>query len=196
MTDQNTSENTEMLTPQQEVFCRYYTQNDELFGNATLSYAEAYGYDLDNMPHDDGKFKLKDGTIAFEHEILLMEGGKEKMKWAEQVEPSTYRRNYDYCSQAGSRLRRNEKIQARCRDLLNDFMVDKVIDARLTQIIMRGSASDAINAIKEYNKLRQRIVEKKDITSGGKPIQIVFDPIFNEKTTRQTEGDNTKPEAV
>ena len=30
------------LNPRQELFCRYYTQNDELFGNATLSYAEAY----------------------------------------------------------------------------------------------------------------------------------------------------------
>ena len=29
------------LNPQRELFCRYLTQNSELFGQATLSYAEA-----------------------------------------------------------------------------------------------------------------------------------------------------------
>jgi hypothetical protein len=37
------------LTPQQELFCRFYTQNEHLFGNATLSYAEAYGFKLDEL---------------------------------------------------------------------------------------------------------------------------------------------------
>jgi hypothetical protein len=30
-------------------FCRYYTQNEKLFGNATHSYAEAYDYKLDTL---------------------------------------------------------------------------------------------------------------------------------------------------
>ena len=30
------------LNLQRELFCRYLTQNSELFGQATLSYAEAY----------------------------------------------------------------------------------------------------------------------------------------------------------
>ena len=33
------------LSPQQELFCRYYTQNEALFGNATLCYDEAYSFD-------------------------------------------------------------------------------------------------------------------------------------------------------
>ena len=37
------------LNPKEELFCRYYTQNEALFGNATLSYAEAYGYGLDEL---------------------------------------------------------------------------------------------------------------------------------------------------
>ena len=30
--------------PKRELFCRYYTQNDKTFGNATHSYGEAYDY--------------------------------------------------------------------------------------------------------------------------------------------------------
>jgi hypothetical protein len=37
------------LKPQQELFCRYYTQDFSLCGNATLSYAEAYEYKLDEL---------------------------------------------------------------------------------------------------------------------------------------------------
>lgn len=42
------------LNIQQELFCRYYTQNTYLFGNATRAYAEAYDYRLHELPDDDG----------------------------------------------------------------------------------------------------------------------------------------------
>jgi hypothetical protein len=180
----------ETLTPKQERFCQNYTQNYSLFGNATSSYADAYGFELDDMPTNDGKYITKTGIVATEAEILDMEKGDELLRFAKQVEKSTYQKNYDYCSKAGSRMRRNGKIQERCRELLNEFMIDKVIDARLTEIILKGDNSDSIRAIQEFNKLRQRIVDKKDITSGGKPITIQFDSVFNEKSTQQTEGNN------
>ena len=44
------------LNPRQEKFVRLYTQNDELFGNATLSYALAYDYNLDTL---EGEAKTK-----------------------------------------------------------------------------------------------------------------------------------------
>jgi hypothetical protein len=31
------------------LFCRFYTQNEKLFGNATHSYEEAYNYHLDPL---------------------------------------------------------------------------------------------------------------------------------------------------
>lgn len=34
------------LTPQQELFCKWYTTRGATFGNQTLSYAQAYEYDL------------------------------------------------------------------------------------------------------------------------------------------------------
>src|SRR5258705_8284465 len=39
----------EELPPKRELFCRFYTQNEDLFGNATHSYAEAYDYKLDTL---------------------------------------------------------------------------------------------------------------------------------------------------
>jgi hypothetical protein len=53
----------EELPLKRELFCRFYTQNEDLFGNATHSYAEAYEYKLDTLnteavysePDEDGK---------------------------------------------------------------------------------------------------------------------------------------------
>lgn len=158
------------LTAKQERFCINYTQNYELFSNATSSYSEAYDIDLENANKLDAVYEFKDGTLLTEQEINDRESDDYNIKKGKKITISTYEKLYDYCSKAGSRLRKSGKIQARCRELLNEFMNDKVIDARLTEIIIDGASQDSINAIKEYNKLRQRIVDKKDITSGGKAI--------------------------
>lgn len=160
----------DILTPKQERFCFNYTQNYELFSNATLAYAEAYGYDLNSMPDDDGTFLLKDGTIMTKAEINQLDRPDLVFNTAKKLTDSTYKRNYDNCSQLGSRLRRNEKIQAKCRTMLNEFMNDSVIDARLTEIIIDGKHADSLTAIREYNKLKQRIVDKVDHTSKGEAI--------------------------
>lgn len=142
----------DILTPRQESFCQNYTQNYELFGNATLAYAESYGFDLEAQPKDDAVYEINEA--------------KEKVL----VEKSSYQKMYDMCSGSGSRLRRNAKIQERCRQLLNEFMNDQVIDARLTEIIINGRDEHSINAIKEYNKLKARITEKIDHTTNGESI--------------------------
>lgn len=183
----------EILTEKQERFCVNITQNRELFGNATLSYAEAYGFDIDAEPDDDAQYKFTDGSIFSEKELEDL--SKEESKTyntgdGKKIQDSSRKRMYDNCSTYGSKLKKNLKIQARCRELLNEFMVDQVIDARLTEIILDGDNNESISAIKEYNKLKQRIVEKKDLTSGGKPITLIFDSTFKEAksgTTRTTE---------
>lgn len=187
------TENTiaDILTPKQERFCFNFTQNQELFGNATLSYAEAYGYDLDGMPDDDTEYTFKDGSILTKKEIDAYWDEKEFKDKGEykKTKESTRKRNYDLCSQYGSRLRRNEKIQKRSRELLNQFMNDEVIDSRLTEIIISGEDSDSLRAISEYNKLKQRIVERKDIKQTG-TLSLTFDEAFNE-TPRQTEDNSS-----
>lgn len=165
----------EILTLKQERFCRNYTQNYELYGNSTLSYAEAFGYDLESQPKDDAVYeqdeKGKDTSVV--------------------IIKSSYHRMYDDCSAHGSRLRKKDKIQARCRELLNEFLRDEVIDARLAEIILKGDDKDSIQAIKEYNKLKQRITEKTDITSGGKPIINIASEIANKNGLNSgTEGNS------
>jgi hypothetical protein len=141
------------LNPQRELFCRYYTQNEDLFGNATHSYAEAYDYKLDTLSHE----AIYD----------LPEGNKDRKK----IQDSEYERAIHVCAVEGSRLLRSPEVQSRITALLNEILRDEVVDSQLAKLIMQDSEPAAkIAAIREYNKIRQRIVDKTDITSGGKPI--------------------------
>lgn len=141
------------LNAKQEYFCRLYTQNSELFGNATMCYAEAYGFDLDSLSRE------RPCDLEPDHEHMP------------SCPPSQYTVAYQTCSSNGSRSLRNAKIQRRITELLNEFMRDDVVDAQLVKTILQDHKLDAkVAAIREYNKLRQRIVEKVDHTSKGKEI--------------------------
>lgn len=149
----------------QELFCRYYTQNEELFGNATHSYAEAFGYNLDGLSHDDAVY-----------ENYIDEEGKESRRC---VEASSYDRAYNVCSVTGNRLLRKAKVQARITVLLNELLEDKIVDSQLAKVIMQNKELPAkIAGIREYNKLKQRIVDKADITSDGLPLDIINEEQF------------------
>lgn len=139
------------LNAQREVFCQLYAQNSELFGNATLSYAEAYSFDLDSLSR-----KCPNEDHGDESEIACA--------------PSEYDIAYQTCSSNGSRLLRNAKVQERITALLNEMLKDDVVDAQLAKLILTADGPTRIAAIREYNKVRQRIVEKVDHTSGGLPI--------------------------
>jgi hypothetical protein len=154
------------LNPQQELFCRFYTQNEALFGNATLSYAEAYKFGLDDLL--DEAPTNEDGQVV----------GK-----------SPYRLAYDTCSSLGWRLLRNEKIQARVTELLNEILKDDVVDAQLARLIMSGDGPTRVAAIREYNKLRQRIVDKVDHTTGGKPLILPAEIITKNGLNPGAKGD-------
>lgn len=180
----------EVLNKEQEQFCRNYTQNYDFFGNATLSYAHAYGHDIEAEPDDDALLLLADGREMLERDFDLVDTDDIKPKIKRTLEPSSRSKMENMCASAGSRLRKDVKIQLRCRELLNEFMTDSVIDARLTQIILEGANGDSVRAIQEYNKLRQRIVTKVDHTSKGNEIKgntIIFEDYGRgEETT--TEG--------
>jgi hypothetical protein len=71
-----------------------------------------------------------------------------------------------------SKLLSNDKVIARINELLdsqglNDGHIDKQLLFLINQFSDFGSK---IAAIREYNKLKQRITEKTDITTGGKPL--------------------------
>lgn len=185
------------LNPKQEAFCRNYVLNDDLYGNRTLSYADAYGYDLDNEPKDDSIYELKDGSQVAKYDLDIM--SDEAVKGSRLIEESSYQKMYDMCSQCGSRLSRNVKVQARCRELINEMADEAVVDSRLREIILRGKDQDSINAIKEFNKLKQRIVEKKDITSNGETIAgfnfvRAEELVSDNAVVEDQEGNNLLPE--
>jgi hypothetical protein len=89
---------------------------------------------------------------------------------------------YKTACAAASRLLSNVKVCERISELLeenglNDVHVDKQL---LFLINQYSDFSSKIAAIREYNKLKQRIIEKTDITSGGKPV-IQLNQVIAEK---------------
>lgn len=89
---------------------------------------------------------------------------------------------YKTACSAASRLLRNVKVCQRINDLLeagglNDQFVDKQLGFLITQ---HSDFSNKLGAIKEYNQLKQRVMKKLDITSGGKPIGETLDDLENE----------------
>lgn len=59
---------------------------------------------------------------------------------------------------------------------LNDSFVDKQLEKL---IIQDADFSTKMKAIAEYNKLKQRITEKKDITSGGQALETIKVTLVN-----------------
>jgi hypothetical protein len=94
---------------------------------------------------------------------------------------------YKTACSAASRLLSNVKVCARINELLeegglNNEFVDKQLLFLVTQ---HADFTNKLGAIKEYNKLKQRITDKTDITSGGKPI-----PILSNTTSYVVRPDN------
>lgn len=133
-------EDEQLDNAKRELFCRYYAQGDGTFGNATLSYAAAY------------EIELGDTTLTDKLGNLLA--------------AKFYPQEYHTCSSSGSRLLRNDKIQERITVLLNEFLRNDLVDAELAKVIKQGGdLQPKVAAIKEYNKLRSRIIDiTKDVS--------------------------------
>lgn len=139
------------LNTRQELFCQYFVFNDVLRGNATLCYNEAYGYKLDELAEDDA----------------VWEGKK-------LIEKSSRDKAYNLCSVEGARFLRNPRIQERLVKLRNALLNDEVVDSKLAETIVQDDSYHArMMAISEYNKLKQRITEKVDLTSKGEAISSI-----------------------
>lgn len=95
--------------------------------------------------------------------------------YIEVYEPNTSKPNwYKTVCAAASRLLSNVKVCYRINKLLemnglNDAFVDKQLTFLVTQ---HSDLGNKLGAIREYNKLKQRIIDKQDIQSGGKPITV------------------------
>ena len=84
------------LNPRQELFCKLYTTDREMFGNGTQAYIEAYDIDLKQKGAYDGAksnaYKLLTNTYIIERINELLESGglteehmdKRLLFWANQ----------------------------------------------------------------------------------------------------------------
>lgn len=157
-------EELDTLSVRQRAFLQNYLFNDEMRGNWTLAYAEAYGYDLNSIPDDDGVFD---------------DEGK-------QTAPSSRTKAYNCCSAAASQLLRNFKIQEAKTAMLNEWMTEAIVDSKMFWHILYGKWEHSIQAIKEFNRLKGRITEKVDM-SGNVEIQNFYSKILkrNDETLKQ-----------
>ena len=82
---------------------------------------------------------------------------------------------YTVCVAASSRMLTHENIQNRIRENLLKKFDDSNADARISDIIQNGKDTDAIQAVKVYNELKQRITKKVDVTTAGRPLAGLSD---------------------
>lgn len=167
MTKKKTKTKT-LKNPKWELFCRHYTSNEELFGNATHAYAEAFKFNLDSLSHDDAVYdedreENDKGELVFSNKKIIT--------------PSSYDKAVNTCAVNGHALLRNTKINQRIIELLNDIMRDEVVDAQLAKVIMQDDDRPSkVSAIKEYNNLKSRTKKRLELTG---PNGV---PLFDEDT--------------
>lgn len=143
-----------------ERFCQNYVKNRELFGNATLSYANAYDYDLDSLSKES---------------VTEEEWDEDKGKSIKTIiEESEYQKQYNVCSVEGRRLLTYPKINERITKLLNELANDEFVDGELMYILGQKEDLNAKRqAISEYNKVKQRITTKVKVE--GLSLKDLFD---------------------
>lgn len=132
----------ETLNLEQTRFCEVFTRpGSETYNNATLSYAEAYSYDLDSMSRDAEYDKPKD------------------IKNRKKIRESEYDRACAVCAVSGKYLLRNpkilDKIKKRYLELFGD---NDSIDAEHAKVIYQDEDWNVkLSAIRDANKLKKRL---------------------------------------
>lgn len=146
----------EKLTPKEELFCRLYAQNRSLFGNGTQCYAQAYGYDLENLSRQD----IESDPDAF---------GVRKT-----VEDSPYKKAVNICGVSANMLLRKSKIDARIAVLLREMLTPEQADTEMSYVMLQRTDLSAKNAaMREYNKMMKRTTEKVEIDLSKETVAVI-----------------------
>ena len=96
--------------------------------------------------------------------------------------------SYDSARTCAYRLLTNVYIMKRIDDLMEVFINDQIVDKELARVISQmGDYSSKVRAISEYNKVKGRIVERRDVTIGGR---IKLDDIGDNLLDKLNEEDN------
>ncbi len=131
------------LTMAQSLFCHFYT--GLYFNNATRAYAAAYKIDLSEYDRISEMDFTKDA---------------DKIK--------QLRDRYNVAHVAGMENLQKPTIQKRIKEmLLKRFGDFEEVDARLSEIIFGADPTTSVAAIREFNKLKARIIDQKNINLKG-----------------------------
>lgn len=127
----------------QSLFCHFYT--GLYFNNATRAYAAAYKIDLSEYDRISEMDFTKDA---------------DKIK--------QLRDRYNVAHVAGMENLQKPTIQKRIKEmLLKRFGDFEEVDARLSEIIFGADPTTSVAAIREFNKLKARIIDQKNINLKG-----------------------------
>lgn len=153
---------------QQETFCALYsTAGHYFFGNATYSYAEAYGK-MDRLNEIDEKLETTNNVHEYDDDGDLIDDGPTNYQKLSAEKKGIM----NTCSSNGWRLLRNADIRLRCNYYMNTYLSEKAIDARRAFLInqdkdLRASES----ALANWDKVQGRIKGK----DGDKPDKVIVE---------------------
>jgi hypothetical protein len=101
--------------------------------------------------------------------------GNGVQSYIEAYGPDQHKSNwYKSACASASEILSNPKVFNRINELLEDMgMNDANADKQLSFLMnQHADFSSKLGAVKEYNKLKKRITDKMDVTSGGKPVSV------------------------
>lgn len=140
------------LTDREELFLRYYVQNDDTRFNATRSYDLAYGKKLEEQDKENAVYATRFNIRTEKEEEYC-------------VTPSDYDRCHAVCRVEGNKLLTKPYIERRKYELLNEMLDNSIVDGELVKVIVQDTDRPSkVRAIAEYNKLGGRIVTKEQHT--------------------------------
>lgn len=122
--------------------------------------------------------------------------GNGVQSYIEAYEPDTTRPNwYKTACASASRLLANDKVIARINEILeqtglNDAFIDKQLSFLIAQ---HADFTNKLGAIREYNKLKQRITDKSEVKH-TLPMPIM--ELFETDNVRQDDRDEENSEPV
>ena len=82
---------------------------------------------------------------------------------------------YNTCNVSAIRLLQTAKIKERIQNIYLEYFNDNAMDARVSEIALKGNEANSIQAVKIFNDLKQRITKKLDITTAGRPLSGLSD---------------------
>lgn len=138
-----------VVSTENENFLRFYIHGQDTRNNITLSVAMAKNVDLETL------------SRVNDMEEVTVNG---KIVKREKLNTSEYDRKCQVFAVTGHRWLRSPRGNARRMQLTSELLKDHIVDNEMAKVIIQDKDLTAKNtAMREYNKLKQRIVDRKDI---------------------------------